>query len=295
MELKRRSSRDLSPKALHHKYRKYKVKYHLTKNLIVLSGSQSTPLKVWPRTTVSADMKRAIYDMYVKTYSQARQPIWFQDADTLMAVYDGFLLQIEDSMIMMGFAYYQYKTCKKLTINFHRGTDEDKVRLMDLKATLLVTPGYILEASGAVSHILKKYYRLRPHDDVATIKTFLDRGEEGYTNQKELEVDLKTLTSAEARRKVLDRINSTIFRLDDTESLRRFPFVTASDVYKEVTGAKGHDVHDGWYVRFSTVNEASGLPFVNVENLFGIVRATIPTPSKGTHGADACAGTCCLR
>lgn len=118
-------------------------------------NNQENQITIFYTKNLSNDMIEKMYEMYAKTYTDAGQELWFKNAEELMRRYPCFLTlnnRYEKAYIM-----YQFKKrFNKISLVCHDSTPEGKKLVIDLLVKLLSIPGYILEASSAVSWVLRK-------------------------------------------------------------------------------------------------------------------------------------------
>lgn len=112
-----------------------------------------------PKDELKDDDRRALFAMYEKTYTSAGQDLWFKTADDLFGYQRYKCIVTLDSPNNMRKAYilFQFKPkYNKISLVCQDGTPEGKALALDILKTLLLLPGYCLEASGAVSWVLRK-------------------------------------------------------------------------------------------------------------------------------------------
>ena len=117
-----------------------------------------------------------IYHLYVLTYTGAGEPLWFKSAQELRNYrYPCVITFYSGNNEILAFLMFQMLSmANKISLFGHNGTNEGKTLVLDKLASLLVTPGYVIESSGAVSWILRSRYRLMPILDLNVIEEVLE-------------------------------------------------------------------------------------------------------------------------
>jgi hypothetical protein len=107
-------------------------------------------------STLTDNEKDILYNMYVNTYQSAGQPLWFKHPRELFNnKYKCILCKNFD--YKTAHVFIQCKTTfNKISLICHDGTQKGKQKLFELLEDLLKNPGTIMEASDAVSWILRK-------------------------------------------------------------------------------------------------------------------------------------------
>jgi|688.fasta_scaffold174578_1 hypothetical protein len=248
------------------KYLKYKSKYINNKNLHGGKTCFNIDLINIKKEELTPPIKTKIYNLYISTYTASHQKIWFETEDKLFNVYSGYMIKYDEGgEILYGFAYHKLKFAKKISLRFYNEKEEYKIAISDIIAKLLITPGYILESSGASAHVFKKYYRLMPHTDIESIKKLLDKDISLYYNsEEELIAEVASNPSIDI---ILPKINSTIIKLDDQTSIDKFPSILKNEEYLK---NKGNSDKQNFYIRLSGYNTDTKFPYINIENLFGL-------------------------
>ena len=123
---------------------------------------------------INDEMLHKLYNMYVETYSKAGQTIWFTDPSQLRKYNCSFILNTDSSNTINGFIMYQLYTYGNKISLFGYSTDDAKTHVLAKIATLLQSPGWMLEASGAVSWVLRSKYHLKPITSNDMIERLLD-------------------------------------------------------------------------------------------------------------------------
>jgi hypothetical protein len=110
----------------------------------------SIPIEMIDETT-----KNKLYYNYLQTYQSANQEIWYKTPNELFqSKYVGLITAKDYNQY---YILYQLKSKSvKLSVICHNGTQESKKNLLNLIELLLKTKGFIMEASCAVSWILRK-------------------------------------------------------------------------------------------------------------------------------------------
>lgn len=101
------------------------------------------------------DLQR-MYDMYVDSYGKAGEKLWFKSPEDLQRYPCSYVVRYEGDKLLCYIMYQLRKHANKISLIVHDGTREGKDQVMDLVASLLAKRGWILEASGAVSWVLRK-------------------------------------------------------------------------------------------------------------------------------------------
>jgi hypothetical protein len=110
----------------------------------------SIPIEMIDETT-----KNKLYYNYLQTYHSAYQEIWYKTPNELFqSKYVGLITAKDYNEY---YILYQLKSKSvKLSVICHNGTQESKKNLLNLIELLLKRKGFIMEASCAVSWILRK-------------------------------------------------------------------------------------------------------------------------------------------
>lgn len=122
--------------------------------------------------------KEYLYNMYVSTYGQAGNILWFKSVDELFnpAYTCGIIIddELSDILNIKAYSIFQKKRyVNKLSITCHDGTKCGKKLAVKLRIKYANMPNWIIEASGATAWLLRK--NNTPYiSDIATIKKLLD-------------------------------------------------------------------------------------------------------------------------
>jgi hypothetical protein len=120
-----------------------------------MTNNQGSKIDKFYTKKLSAAARAKMYAMYAKTYTDAGQELWFKNAEELLSRYPCFLTinNSQDKAYVM----YQFKSkFNKISLVCHDSSPEGKALVVELLVKLLSSPGYILEATGAVSWVLRK-------------------------------------------------------------------------------------------------------------------------------------------
>jgi hypothetical protein len=140
--------------------------------------------------TVSIKLLQKLFDMYVLSYSSAGQELWFKNPSDLQRYNCSVILSCSGNLDSEEFhikAYllYQFRThANKISLLSHDGTNDGKRKVMELINEFLRKPGFVLEATDAVSWILRSKYRCPYFTDIEIIKKILDIKEDGNERVK---------------------------------------------------------------------------------------------------------------
>lgn len=117
-----------------------------------------------------------IFKLYYKTYVQAGETLWFQTSEQLYnySSKDKAYLFIENGEIISGMLLRKLPLAEKIYLIFHNGSQRSKKILLDELARMIVSEGYIIEASGALSWVLRSRYKIMPQLDLEYIMKALD-------------------------------------------------------------------------------------------------------------------------
>jgi hypothetical protein len=136
-------------------------------------------VRAFTTANLTSDVRDELFRMYVAVYGDAGQDLWFKQAADLSYYPRGYL-QMNGEKIVWFVLYQTFPQANKLSLLVHDSTPMGKQMLFDHLALLLVTKGYILEASGAPSHILRTRYRIFPMIDQSDIEFALDAHAKKY-------------------------------------------------------------------------------------------------------------------
>jgi len=96
-----------------------------------------------------------LFDMYKNTYSNAGQDLWFKTKEELLNRYPCLICYNGEYTKL--YVLYQFKkNFNKISLVCHNGSAEEKENSIKIRLELIRTPGWMLEASGATSWILRK-------------------------------------------------------------------------------------------------------------------------------------------
>ena len=122
--------------------------------------------------------KNNIFKMFIDCY---KDNAWFSDKNVFYHLYKRILYYKTNNMFGAYLMLRQTSVGIKIVLIAHNNSQIMKQIVMNKLAQLLVTPGYYMEASEAVSHILKSRYNIFPIDDIEKIKIvlsdYIDRGD----------------------------------------------------------------------------------------------------------------------
>lgn len=146
---------------------------------------ECTTVEIKDIKKISRELLQKLFDMYVNSYSSAGQELWFKTPDDLLRYNCGIILNCFgdlDSPDNHIYAYllYQFRTyVNKISLGCHDGTPKGKETVMKLWNEYLRKPGFVLEATDAVSWILRNRYKCPYFTDIEVIKKILDIKEGG--------------------------------------------------------------------------------------------------------------------
>lgn len=112
--------------------------------------------------------KTQMYEMYKNSYTNAGEDLWFKTKEELFNKYP-CIISFESSYLT-AYAMFQLRSkYNKISLICHNGTKEGKEQIMDIVFTLINEPGWIIEAAGRVSWILRKKVApiIREQSDIA--------------------------------------------------------------------------------------------------------------------------------
>ena len=161
-----------------------------------------------------------LFNMYTNTYSNAGQSLWFKNKEELINRYPCLICYNGEYKKL--YVLYQFKNnFNKISLVCHNGTNDEKKNSIKIREELISTPGWILEASGAVSWLLRKNGAPIIYDE-ADIKSALDINDENKNDRIEMnkKFDIKNKDSYQYTRIYNDtkankeyRTNETLFGL----------------------------------------------------------------------------------
>ena len=156
-----------------------------------------------------------LFKMYKNTYSNAGQNLWFNTKEELLARYPCLICYNGEYKKL--YVLYQFKKrYNKISLVCHNGTDQEKINSITFRLQLINTPGWMLEASGATSWILRK----NGAPMISDIKSALDISDENKNDYIEMNnnFDVKDKNSYQYTRVYIDikinkeyRTNETLF------------------------------------------------------------------------------------
>jgi Methyltransferase domain. len=142
----------------------------------------SPPRKSSPRTsewkiTKTRDLNEAtlaqIYNMYARSYSEANLDLWLDSPQELANYSDSIMYLERNKKIISVLMYKLLSNTNKISLVAHDSTREGKDKMIEKIVQLMSTSGWIIEASGALSWILRSKYNLSPITDKNVIYSLL--------------------------------------------------------------------------------------------------------------------------
>lgn len=121
-----------------------------------MSASCQGTCRVISSGSVTDEQRNVMFDMYETSYKGAGQSLWFKSAEDLFKYPCAFVIHEVKDHILCYIMFQKRKIANKISLLSHNGTTQGKRRVMELVSDLLKTKGWILEASGAVSWVLRK-------------------------------------------------------------------------------------------------------------------------------------------
>jgi hypothetical protein len=121
-------------------------------------------------------MADVVWKMFVKAYSSLG--IKHQGPEQFFGEYPCVLLCYSDSNDRIRAVIMYDSTlphANKLSAVFSDGTALGKNVLLSKLAHLLVSPGWVIEQSGAPAHIMSTYYNLKPMTDLKTVSRVINK------------------------------------------------------------------------------------------------------------------------
>lgn len=119
-----------------------------------------------------------LFEMYKDTYSNAGQDLWFKTKEELLSRYPCLICY--DGNYKKLYVLYQFKKgFNKISLVCHNGTPTEKRNSVKIRKDLVSTPGWMLEASGATSWILRKEHApmISAEYDIKTALDISDKNE----------------------------------------------------------------------------------------------------------------------
>lgn len=115
-----------------------------------------------------------LFTMYKTSYEQADQEVWLSEP-TQLRTYTCSVMSIEKGgKTVCALMYRNTWIANKISLICHDGTREGKDMMMEKISKLVQTPGWIIEASGGVSWVLRNTYRLSPIRNESIIRRVLN-------------------------------------------------------------------------------------------------------------------------
>lgn len=186
-------------------------------------------LSTYNMKNIDDTMLKYMFDMYKISYSLLG--IWFENPDDLKTNYDCGIFAHDKAnpdnkkKILAYILYKRRKTVNKISLACHDGTENGKKTLIKLLIKLLSKPGYVIEASFAVSWILRKN-KVNHITDLNVIKKLLDVNETWDDISINNEFDYNDKNSQHYRHKYI--VNNNI-KYGDPKTL----FGTSGCVFKK--------------------------------------------------------------
>ena len=156
-----------------------------------------------------------LFEMYKNTYSNAGQDLWFKTKTELLSRYPCLLCY--DGNYKKLYVLYQFKKgFNKISLVCHDGTPTQKQNSIQIRKDLVNTPGWMLEASGATSWILRKGHAPMISNE-SDIKNALDINDENENDKIEMNVgfDVNDKNSYQYTR-VFKTLTGEIYRTNET-------------------------------------------------------------------------------
>ena len=106
-------------------------------------------------TNLDPDDKTQMFKMYTESYGNAGEELWFKTEEELFNRYP-CVISFEGSYLT-AYAMFQLRSnYNKISLICHNGTEEGKKQIIDIVHKLINEPGWIIEAAGSVSWLLRK-------------------------------------------------------------------------------------------------------------------------------------------
>jgi hypothetical protein len=114
-----------------------------------------------------------LFEMYQRSYGDAGEKLWFRTKEDMFKYPCSVVLNCQDKDVMSFVMFQQRKHANKISLLVHNSTPEGKKYLINTTVSLLSMRGWVLEASGAVSWIMRKN-KVNVITSHKTIKRVLD-------------------------------------------------------------------------------------------------------------------------
>ena len=129
------------------------------------------------KMTKTRDLNEAtlaqIYNMYARSYSEANLDLWLDSPQELANYSDSIMYLERNKKIISVLMYKLLLHTNKISLVAHDSTREGKDKMIEKIVQLMSTSGWIIEASGALSWILRSKYNLSPITDKNVIYSLL--------------------------------------------------------------------------------------------------------------------------
>jgi len=101
--------------------------------------------------------RQMMFEMYKNTYSAAGQKLWFTSPSNMFQYPCNVITTTNENDDIIAFLMYQRRRyVNKISLGVHNGTSNGKEEAINLRIQTLKNRGWILEASGASSWIMRK-------------------------------------------------------------------------------------------------------------------------------------------
>lgn len=111
--------------------------------------------EILPVQTFSEEEQEKMYNMYHETYRLAGQDVWFKTKEELFGKYPCVLTK-PGSHLKFYIMFQKRTLYNKISLLCHDSSPEGKKWVLEILMELVKQPGWILEASEAVSWLLRK-------------------------------------------------------------------------------------------------------------------------------------------
>jgi hypothetical protein len=122
-------------------------------------------LSTYTLTDFPPEIKEMLFSMYKRSYEEAKLDVWSKNAEEFFTKNKKNKCLVcfsnEEKDYKRAYVMNQIRTkYNKISVVAHDGTPEGKRILFELLTKLLTEPGTIIEASGAVSWIIRNKFRI---------------------------------------------------------------------------------------------------------------------------------------
>mmetsp|Transcript_4384 Transcript_4384/g.6909 ORF Transcript_4384/g.6909 Transcript_4384/m.6909 type:complete len:293 (-) Transcript_4384:826-1704(-) len=142
-----------------HRLNKKRVKSKITNvggHSIALSTGQNCNEVTISSKDTDEKLQEVMFEMYEATYRSAGENLWFTTKEQLQSYACSVKTVCDKDTLLCYIMFQSRKRVNKISLVCHNGTKDGKKALINLLVQKLSQPGFVIEASGALSWVLRK-------------------------------------------------------------------------------------------------------------------------------------------